>query len=560
MNTKILLLENDEDAFARLANYLETAGYPPDNIIRVTNVTDIHRYGREPLYLILADINNCPVSKEECLKTIQDVFPYTPIIVLTAYDDGATATYAIKQGAQDCLVKEEIDARSLRKAITFAVERQRVAANYSRLFSENPVPIYIYETETFRFLAVNNAALSQYMYTRDEMLSKTALDIRPEEDWERFKFLSGSLPDSYFDAGTWRHIRKNGEIFHVHIYAHSTTFEGKNASMVMAIDVENKVRAEAEASRKARQMQKVWESITDGLYVLNSNWEFTFVNKESERILRHPKEELLGKKAWDLFPNAKSLKLYHEYHRAVAEKVSVHFEEYVPTYDLWASINAYPTSEGLVVYLLDITAQKIASEKLQNEQEKLRAIINNTQDIIWSIDKNMQIIDANKPFWDYIYAMTGKTQQEVTESDFSKDLMKSWESYLQPAFEGKAYRSTIKNETHGHITYSEINFSPIYDKDKNIVGVSCFSRDITEERQHQEMVEHQNRQLKEIAWLQSHKVRNHVTTIQGLAQLFNHNDPNDPTNKQILDGIQATTAELDHVIKEINSKAQKLGE
>jgi sensor histidine kinase regulating citrate/malate metabolism len=156
--------------------------------------------------------------------------------------------------------------------------------------------------------------------------------------------------------------------------------------------------------------------------------------------------------------------------------------------------------------------------------------------------------------------MTGKTQQEVTESDFSKDLMKSWEGYLQPAFEGKAYRSTIKNETHGHITYSEINFSPIYDKDKNIVGVSCFSRDITEERQHQEMVEHQNRQLKEIAWLQSHKVRNHVTTIQGLAQLFNHNDPNDPTNKQILDGIQATTAELDHVIKEINSKAQKLGE
>jgi PAS domain S-box-containing protein len=307
-------------------------------------------------------------------------------------------------------------------------------------------------------------------------------------------------------------------------------------------------------------MQKVWESITDGLYVLNSNWEFTFVNKESERILRHPKEELLGKKAWDFFPNAKNLKLYHEYHRAVAEKVSVHFEEYVPTYDLWASINAYPTSEGLVVYLLDITAQKKAGEKLQNEQEKLRAIINNTQDIIWSIDKNMQIIDANKPFWDYIYAMTGKTQQEVTESDFSKDLMKSWEGYLQPAFEGKAYRSTIKNETDGHITYSEINFSPIYDKDKNIVGVSCFSRDITEERQHQEMVEHQNRQLKEIAWLQSHKVRNHVTTIQGLAQLFNHNDPNDPTNKQILDGIQATTAELDHVIKEINSKAQKLGE
>lgn len=69
---------------------------------------------------------------------------------------------------------------------------------------------------------------------------------------------------------------------------------------------------------------------------------------------------------------------------------------------------------------------------------------------------------------------------------------------------------------------------------------------------HVKEIEEQNQKLKEIAWLQSHKVRNHVSTIMGLAQLFNEKDLGDAANAEVVKGMINTSAQLDEVIKEIN--------
>lgn len=69
---------------------------------------------------------------------------------------------------------------------------------------------------------------------------------------------------------------------------------------------------------------------------------------------------------------------------------------------------------------------------------------------------------------------------------------------------------------------------------------------------HVKEIEEQNQKLKEIAWLQSHKVRNHVSTIMGLAQLFNEKDLGDAANAEVVKGMINTSTQLDEVIKEIN--------
>lgn len=71
-------------------------------------------------------------------------------------------------------------------------------------------------------------------------------------------------------------------------------------------------------------------------------------------------------------------------------------------------------------------------------------------------------------------------------------------------------------------------------------------------KQHAQEIVDQNKKLQEIARLQSHEVRNHVATIMGLTQLFNNSDMNDPANKEVIDGIAATAADLDASIKNIN--------
>jgi|SRR3569833_1991652 len=86
---------------------------------------------------------------------------------------------------------------------------------------------------------------------------------------------------------------------------------------------------------------------------------------------------------------------YTQYQHAVKEQMSVHFEEYNPSRDMWVTVNAYPTANGLAIYFWDITEEKHIREQIYRDDQNLRAIINNTSDLIWSVDKAFRIITGN---------------------------------------------------------------------------------------------------------------------------------------------------------------------
>jgi PAS domain S-box-containing protein len=360
---------------------------------------------------------------------VHDKFSYIPIIVLTGLNEIDFAIKTIQNGAQDYLIKGDFDKKVLAKAIQYAIERKKIANDYTRIFNESPVPMYIFDSETFKFLSINTAALEQYGYTRDEFLTLTIDDIRPKKDAEAFRKAINKKNERYMDVGQWRHIRKNGGVFFVHIYAHNTTFEGKNAWINSAINIDKKVAAENALIEKTRETENILQSITDGFYTLNNEWKFTYVNKETERTLNHTKEELIGKSIWEVFPEAKQLKFYSEYQCAKKEKISVHFQEKFTQLGIWVSVNAYPTKEGLTVYFVDVT----------------------------------------------------------------------------------------------------------------------------EQRNHLDMIEQQNKRLKEIAWIQSHEVRSPVASIMGLIQVFNIDNPADPLNREILENIKEATGKLDEITRIITN-------
>jgi PAS domain S-box-containing protein len=93
--------------------------------------------------------------------------------------------------------------------------------------------------KTTPYLFVNKMATRHYGYSREEFLSMTALDIRPEEDKEHFKNLDRSKKndDLNYNKGVWRHRKKNGSLIYVEIIAHQIEFEGKKARIVLAHDV-----------------------------------------------------------------------------------------------------------------------------------------------------------------------------------------------------------------------------------------------------------------------------------------------------------------------------------
>lgn len=420
--------------------------------------------------------------------------------------------------------------------------------NYGQLFNESPAPMYIYDDRTYEFLAVNDAALHQYGYSREEFLAMKATQIRPAQEIELFTKANLNVPDSYFDFGMWQHRRKNGELFYVHIYAYRTVFNGRTARSVLAIDIDQRVRTEMAIAEKSVEIIDILESITDGFYALNKNWEITYFNKTAEKVLGRKREDVIGKNLWDSFPRSREGKFYAAYEKAMTTRECVHFEEEYAPLGVWASVNVYPTKEGIAVYFMDVTEQRKIRQRIIHDEHNLRAIINNTTDLIWSIDRQNNIISANDAFW-----------KRVDESDFNKDRFLSWKQYFEKAFQGEAYKVIVENQYQGREIFEEISFNPIRDINEDIIGISCFARDITNQYLYLRRIERQNAKFKEIAWSQSHEVRAPLSNIMGLTALFNFEDASDSVNADIIKSIGDAARQLDDIVKKISAKALQTG-
>ena len=113
------------------------------------------------------------------------------------------------------------------------------------LFDANPLPMWIYDEASLRFLAVNGAALDAYGYSREEFLGMTLVDIRPEEDRDHLR--RPHTPDEapHRHTGLRRHLKKDGRHLDVEVTVHRTRHRGRPASMAVVVDASERHRARA---------------------------------------------------------------------------------------------------------------------------------------------------------------------------------------------------------------------------------------------------------------------------------------------------------------------------
>jgi PAS domain S-box-containing protein len=127
------------------------------------------------------------------------------------------------------------------------IEEQLQASElrYRLLFTANPHPMWLYDIETLQFLEVNDAAVHQYGYSREEFLSMSINDIRPEEDIKGLtKHLKKTAGQGGLnESGIWRHRKKNGKVIEVEIISHALEFNGHHAKMILATEITNSKRS-----------------------------------------------------------------------------------------------------------------------------------------------------------------------------------------------------------------------------------------------------------------------------------------------------------------------------
>lgn len=122
-------------------------------------------------------------------------------------------------------------------------------ARYEQLFNETPLPLMVYDLHTLEYMAVNDAAVQAYGYSRAEFLTMTIAFIRPDDELPRMRAFLNEHRNAILETlvmGIWQHRRKDGTLFDVEVTGRDIVFHGRNARMIMAVDLTERRALEAE--------------------------------------------------------------------------------------------------------------------------------------------------------------------------------------------------------------------------------------------------------------------------------------------------------------------------
>jgi two-component system, cell cycle sensor histidine kinase and response regulator CckA len=187
-------------------------------------------------------------------------------------------------GALECIegaVADVSDRVAAEKALRESEER------YRSLFDSSPLPTWVYDVETLRFLAVNEAAVKHYGYSRAELLSMTICDIRPPEDLPRLQEVLGQRPSIDREyKGQFRHRKKNGEVINVDIGSHRFVFDGRLADAVVVRDTTEATRTEIALVDAQRRLQHILASSNTVMFMLQPDGGLLHTEYVSDNLER----------------------------------------------------------------------------------------------------------------------------------------------------------------------------------------------------------------------------------------------------------------------------------
>ncbi len=186
---------------------------------------------------------------------------------------GGTTHWVSARGQQVGGIDQE---RRMIGALTDVSERvqalaraQQAERQFRLLFDRNPAPFWVFDPDTLRFLEVNEAAVRQYGYSRDEFLAMSILDIRPREGWEEIRgAIANATSGDLQDAKVRLHRRKDGTVFEVRAHLARLDFDGREACLVLAEDISDRMAYERDLAYHATHhcLRAVPRPATGGRY------------------------------------------------------------------------------------------------------------------------------------------------------------------------------------------------------------------------------------------------------------------------------------------------------
>ncbi len=137
-------------------------------------------------------------------------------------------------------------------------EQKKAEEKYRKLFHLSPIPMWVYDVDSKKFLNANEAAIKHYGYSIDEFLAMTIMDIRPAEDLiDLEKVIERTSKTNEFYNGQARHLKKDGTIINVNIQSNKIEFDSRNARLILATDISERVKYIETIEEQNRRLREI---------------------------------------------------------------------------------------------------------------------------------------------------------------------------------------------------------------------------------------------------------------------------------------------------------------
>ena len=173
-------------------------------------------------------------------------------------------------------------------------------APFRLLFAANPLPTWLYDSESLRFLEVNDAAVSRYGYARDEFLQKRITDLHVPEDAERLIHDLRCAGPGLRRWSNLRHRTRDARILDVEIAAHTLQFRSGPAVLVVVHDVTERKRAEAALRQSDARHRAIVDAALDCVITMDGDGRVIEFNPAAERTFGYRKRDVFGRPLADL--------------------------------------------------------------------------------------------------------------------------------------------------------------------------------------------------------------------------------------------------------------------
>lgn len=469
-------------------------------------------------------------------------------------------------------LKENYDSRIQERKHSFD-ELKKSKEKYWTVFNSSPIPMWIYDIVDLRFLLVNEAACRKYGYTKDEFYRMGINDICPQDDLSKLWDAVAQARDTRHKvwAQPYNHLCKDGRQLRVSVESAEMPYENHTARLVIATDVTEKIKDEealAVANRRLRAASDIaklgyWSNDLRSfeIYWSDALYDIFEIDKAGfelnwENVQNLFREEDRPKTDFDtVFINSE----VKEFERRIITGKGT--EKWV-----LERISLLRNEEGVAIFVegitVDITERKHALQALENSNERFKMVAKAAVEAI--MDWDMQ---TGTVYW-------GDGFQELFGYDPATCERTLWTNNIHPEDKDRVLANLAKAITEKATQYffDEFRFVKqdgqfafvehrgVFIRNNDGVAIRAIGAmtDVTQLKERMIKIEQQNKQLKEIAWIQSHVVRAPLANLVGLTSLLKDSEQYDVDPAETIEQIVACAEKLDGIIHDIVRRSEQV--